>query len=278
MHGVGKEITISIMAARRKVSSIFVILFFLSLIIFFFSQRDWLKGVTGIIEGITLPIKQSSFRFFHSYYIGDKNSELARLKDENRNLKLQVMKLGALEKDNRALRDQFFIGNPSPKNLLPVFIVGMPGFLPGVSVLDKIIIDKGSEDKVKVGSSIVFKDNLVGRVVKTSSHLSVVYLLNNKEISFMAKTVKTSALGVVKGTGGSLVLGNVLLSDTLQRGDMVVAKGDMQADGRGYPPDLVVGKIVSVNKKASSLFQSAEIESLLDVSKLEMVFVVIDNS
>lgn len=264
------------MRGRRKSFPVFVVFFLLSLFIFLFSQQGRLEGVTGVLQAITLQIQRSSFRFFHSYSIGERGSELEKLKKENRSLQVQVVKIKALEKDNQALRDQFAITTPRSKTLLPAFIVGMPAFLPGVSIVDEIIIDKGSRDNVKVGNSIVFKDNLIGRVVKTSPHLSVVDLLNHKKISFTAKTAVTGALGIIEGTGvEAIVFKNVLLSDALRKGDLVVTKGDIQSDGLGFQQNLIVGKIVSINKKASALFQSAEVERLVDVIELEMVFVMI---
>ncbi len=253
---------------RRKIFPVFIGFFLLSFLIFILSQKGWTGGLAGVFQTVTLPIQRSSFLFFHSYSRGGENIDLP----------IQAAKVAALEKDNRALRDQFATANPSPKKLLPSYIVGMPAFLPGVSTVDEIIIDKGSDDKVKVGNSIVFKDNLIGKVVKTSPHLSVVDLLNHKGISFTAKTVATSALGIMQGTGTeTIILNNVLLSDKLQKGDIVVTKGDIRLDGLGFMPNLVVGKIISINKKASALFQSAEVERLVDAARLEMVFVMVGN-
>ena len=264
------------MHGRRKTFPVFIGFFLLSLLIFVFSQKGWTGGIAGVFQAVTLPIQRSSFLFFHGYSKEDSNNELTKLKNENRDLRIKTTKVAALEKDNRALRDQFATANPSPKKLLPSYIVGMPTFLPGVSVVSEIIIDKGSEDKVKMGNSIVFKDNLIGKVVKTSPHLSIVDLLNHKGVSFTAKTITTSALGIIQGTGTeTIVLGNVLLSDKLQKGDIVVTKGDIRPDGLGFVPNLVVGKIISVNKKASALFQSAEVERLVDAARLEIVFVMI---
>lgn len=255
------------MHGRRKTFPVFIVFFLLSLLIFVFSQKGWTGGLAGVFQAVTLPVQRSSFLFFHSSSGGDENIDLRVV---------QAAKVAALEKDNRALRDQFAVTNPSPKILLPAYIVGMPAFLPGVSTIDEIIIDKGSGDKVGIGNSVVFKDNLIGNVIKTSPHLSVVYLLNHKDISFTAKTAKTSALGIIQGSGiETMVLKNVLLSDTLQKGDTVVTKGDMQVDGSGFAPNLVIGKIIFVNKKASELFQSAEVERLVDPARLEMVFVVL---
>jgi rod shape-determining protein MreC len=260
---------------RRKTFPVFIGFFLLSLLIFIFSQKGFVSGVTGVLQVIGLPVQRTSFLFFHNS-TGDKNSELTKLRNENIDLRIKAAKVASLEKDNRALRDQFFVTNPSSKILLPAFIVGMPAFLPGVSIVDEVIIDKGSDDKVSVGSSIVFKDNLIGKVVRTSPHLSVVDLVNHKGISFTVKTSATSALGISRGDGkDTIIIDNVLLSDTLQKGDIVVTKGDIQSDGLGFPPNLVVGKIISVNKKASALFQSAEVERLVDAARLEMVFVIL---
>ena len=68
---------------------------------------------------------------------------------------------------------------------------------------------------------------------------------------------------------------NVVLSDKLTVSDLVLTKGDIDL-GRGYPPDLIVGKIVSVDKKASSLFQSAQVISLVDITRVPIVFIILE--
>jgi rod shape-determining protein MreC len=105
--------------------------------------------------------------------------------------------------------------------------------------------------------------------------MSGIYLLTDKELSFTGKTTKNSVTGVVKGVGGGRIFfGNVVLADKLDKNDTVTTKGDITGDGGGYPPDLIVGKITSVSKKDSALFQTAELKSLVDFSKLRIVFVM----
>jgi cell shape-determining protein MreC len=55
-----------------------------------------------------------------------------------------------------------------------------------------------------------------------------------------------------------------------------LTKGDISLQNTGYPPDLTIGKIISVSKNPSDLFQKAEISSLIDFSNLEKVFVVVN--
>jgi len=251
---------------QRKASffPIFLVFIILAILIFFFSQKGLFAGLTGFFEQATVPLQKMTFGVFHTQ--GNQTSE-EKLRAENSNLLTQLAKQKGLEKENRALHDQFEATNPDPKKLLPATIIGMHD--------DEITIDKGTSDGVKAGNVIVYKDNLIGRIVTVSGHLSVVHLLTNKSTSFTAETAKTSALGVIKGQGAEGILfDTVVLSDKLEKEDLVVTKGDIDASGLGFPPGIIVGKIISVNKKASSLFQTAEVQSLVDFSQLTVVFVL----
>jgi len=177
--------------------------------------------------------------------------------------------------DNKALRDQFETKNPISTNLIPAQVVGAPGFLPGITVPENYTIDKGEADGVSFGDAVVFKDNLVGRVVKTTQFLSSVQIVTNSSSLFTVKTLETNALGVIKGQGGgNLILDNVVLSETLKLGDMVLTKGDLDINGGGFVPDLIVGEITAISKNPSDLFQRAKIKSRVDFSKITKVYVV----
>ena len=184
----------------------------------------------------------------------------------------------SLQADNTALRDQFQTTAIPAKNLLPARIVGEPGFIPGSTSVEKFTLDKGSRDGVTEGMVVVYKDNVLGEVHAVTKGFAEVVVVSNKMISFSAKTVDTKALGVVKGQGsGDIILDNVVLDNTLKANDLVVTNGDMDVHGQGMPPDLVVGKITGIEKDPSALFQKADITSLVDITKLNMVFVKITN-
>ncbi len=252
------------MQRRASFFPVFFIFLLLTGTIFFFAQRGAFSGVTGFFEQATVPLQRFVFNTFNQD-IGPSEEE--KLKEENRNLLTQLAKQKELEKENRALHDQFEASNPISKELVPVKIIGRNN--------DQVIIDKGSKDDIKQGNIIVYKDNLVGKVIKVSTHLSVVHLVTHPAISFTAEAVKTETLGVINGRGGmTLIFGNVVLSDKLEKDDLVVTRGDVDEAGLGFPPDLIVGKITSVNKQPSALFQSAEVKSLVDFSKLSTVFVI----
>jgi rod shape-determining protein MreC len=241
----------------------FFLFFFLALGIFFLSKTAFGQGLTGVFEQLVLPLQRSTFTNSHT----EKLTPERELQAENTKLKTQLAELNQLKKENNALRDQFKSETQNSRKLLPAQIIGNKD--------DDIVIDKGSSDGVNAGSVLIVNNNLVGRVTTVTAHRAVGELLTNTDTSFTVKTSKTSALGIGRGEGGgSVVIDNVVLSDKLEKDDIVITKGDIDANGKGYPPGLVVGKIVSVNKKASALFQAAEVAPLVDFNRMDTVFVM----
>lgn len=190
-----------------------------------------------------------------------------QLQTENNQLHTQLVQMQEIQKDNQALHDQFVTSNPAPQKLLPADVIG--------EQQNSLVIDKGELDGVHTGDVVVFKNNLIGKISKTTPYISLVMLLSDPATSFTAETSKTSARGIVHAQdGGNSVFDNVVLTEKLEKNDIVLTKGDQDIHGKGYPPGLIVGKIVSVDKQASSLFQSAKLQSLVDISQLQMVFVM----
>jgi rod shape-determining protein MreC len=202
------------------------------------------------------------------------DNEKQQLLSENAGLRKQLVDQKKLVSENNALKDQFATTKPAAQQVLPARIIGAPGFIPGVSPPEKLIIDRGSRDGIVTGAVVVIKDNVIGTIAGVSHTIATVSLLTVSDTSFTAKTLETHAAGVVHGGAGGLALTNVTLSQKLKRGDVVLTKGDIDQQGKGFPPDLVVGKIVDIDKKASSLFQTAQIKSFIDVSALTTVFIV----
>ena len=179
-----------------------------------------------------------------------------------------------LKRENAALSDQFQTSYPRSTKLLKADIIGAPGFVPGVSVPLNLILSKGSKDNLKIGQVVVIENNLIGEIVSVSENLAKVNTLNSPSSSFTART-ENGAAGIVKG-GTTMTLENVLLSENIKMGELVLTKGDVDLNGIGIPADLVVGKITSVEKNPSDLFQKAKIESFVDFTKLSTVFVYIN--
>jgi rod shape-determining protein MreC len=270
----GKTVTMTDMRRRRGFVIVFFIFLLLSIIFFLLFGRNSEKAPSGVIEIVVSPIQR--FLVGSTTAVGNltRDQEIEALRKENQQLRAKDAESKKLEREMAALRDQFKETNIPTQKLSPAQIIGRRGFVPGVSVPDTLIINRGKAEGIRRGQVVVYENVVLGQVAKVSTHLSEVILLWNP-VSSLTVMTSQNANGILKGKGkGELVLDNVVLSEKLQKGDSVVTKGDVNSEGLGYPPDLLVGKILSVEKKQSALFQTAEVVSPVDVSRITTVFVL----
>lgn len=265
------------METHKKVLLIFLI--GISFLFFIISQTQLGFSIRDFLEKTT----DSTVQFF-SGKVNKEEAKLQTLQKENINLLSKLSQFERLKRENNALSDQFAVQIPRSQNLLPATVIGRFGTISAGGNPQTIILDKGSLDGVKVGQGVVVGEAIVGKIKQVSGHRSFLMLLFDRDIQVSAKTVSESgtgaaaaASGIVKGDGnGSVIFGNVVLKDTLKKGDLVVTSEDVDEKGLGFLPDLVIGKIISIEKKASDLFQSAKLQSPVDISKVEIVFILKD--
>ncbi len=257
---------------QRRQSWLYIFLFFLliTVFVFFIFKTPLLNPVKSLTQNIFFPISSAIHNILKIDDKPKQNSE-----EKTLDLSKSLIDQKKLEADNKALRDQFETTFVNPSNLIPATIVGSPAFIPGVTFPENLIVQKGEVDGVKKGQLVIYKDNLVGKVTEVSGNYSKITLLTNQAFSLTAQTVLTNAIGVAKGQGsGEVMLDNVVLSDALNVGDLVKTKGDLNIKGEGVSPNLILGKIISINKNPSSLFQTAKVKTLLDFSHLSTVFII----
>jgi rod shape-determining protein MreC len=251
----------------------FFVFFGLSLLLILIGRLGISESTASFFNKTTSPVKNSAniliLRGLQSKAIKDLEVENARLKKEL-TIKKEILD------ENAALKSQFRFSEGKSQGLIPAKVVGQPGFLPGITLPEYLIINKGYKSGVSEGSGVVLGNNLVGKVIKAYPDFSKIELITNKNSSFIAEISEDPEInGVIKGQGGDgLIFDNVPLSDELKKGSEILTKGDRDESGNGYPPNLAVGKIVSVEKKQSELFQKAKIISPIDFKNLSIVFVI----
>lgn len=267
------------MQRRNSFVPFFLVFFTLSLLLIFLGRFGIFNGITSLINRGAAPIRISTLNIF-----GSQNKTIRELSLENAKLKKESSERNNLILENKALRDQFAKSGSESLNLLPAKVVGYPGFIPGVSMPEYLVLDKGLSDNVKKGSTIIIENYLIGKVISLTNNFSKVELLNNKNSSFTGEVISTDgaeATGVIIGQNDEMNFENVLLTLSIKKDDLVLTKGDrdlpageVDDNGLGYPPDLIVGKIISVEKKSSDLFQKAKVKSFVDFTNLKTVFIL----
>lgn len=260
---------------QRKENNIafFLTFFILSLFLILLGKSGILNGLTSFINKTAIPPKTATLNIF-----GFQNETIKELSEENAALRKQISDKQSLTLENKALKDQFAASGLTSQSLLPSRVVGSPGFIPGVSNPSYLIIDVGLNDNVVPEATVIIGNYLVGKVISSTNDFSKVELINHKNSSFTGKIASQDGRevsGIIKGRGNEeMIFENVLLTLPLKKDDIVLTRGEKNEEGQGFPPDLIVGKIISVEKKSANLFQKAEVMSFVDFTNLTTVFVL----
>jgi rod shape-determining protein MreC len=253
------------MHKRSGKFGVFLLVVILSIMLIVFSQFSFFSPIRGFIEMGLISIEQ----VINGVTQPSDTSSIEKIKTENQKLKTQLAKEYLLIQENQAFRDQFAASEDQAKSLIPAMILNHRDS-------ESILLNKGKDDKVTLGLPVIVNDNLVGIVTAVTPHTATIQLPIAKNFSVASQTMKTNALGVSRGQGeDGILFQNVLLSDKLEVADFVATKSESDAKNPGLPPNLIIGKITSIDKKASALYQTAKVESLIDFSKLRTVFILL---
>jgi rod shape-determining protein MreC len=134
-----------------------------------------------------------------------------------------------------------------------------------------VILNKGEQDGVRPEMGVVTPAGVVGRVVKATASSSVVLLVTDPNNAIAALVQRTRDEGIVEGTrSGRARLKYIPLLSGVQPGDRVVTSGLTGA----FPRGLSIGVVTHIEKEEGALFQAAELESEVDLTKVEEVLVV----
>jgi rod shape-determining protein MreC len=137
-----------------------------------------------------------------------------------------------------------------------------------------IVIDLGSLDGIVVGMPVEGARGLVGQVIRTHAHSALVLIITDASSAVPARLGQSRATGVVHGggPGGALTMDWIDLEAAVAVGDLVTTSGL----GAKFPEDMVVGRVVDVERREADLFQRAIVQPAVDFDGLEVVFVITD--
>lgn len=134
-----------------------------------------------------------------------------------------------------------------------------------------VTIDKGSDDGVSSGLTVMGTSGVVGQVVSTSSHTSTVRLLSDPQSGAAAMVQSSRAEGILRGSLVGLLYLEDLDSDAqVNPGDVVVTSGM----GGSYARGLVIGTVVKVDSQQGEANRRVVVAPNDEISALEEVLVV----
>ena len=227
---------------------------------FLVSTQTWISTrFVAIQEFLTVPRDVAALR--------QRNAELEA---EVARLQAQVVQLQSQVADTQALAAlvNFSRSNPESAYTAATVIGRDPS-----PFLRYIIIDKGSNQGLRRGMPVVTEQGLVGRVDAVIGSAARVQLITDPTSAVNVRLERADREAVLTGTlAGDLTLDLVPQDISLELGDVVLTSGL----GGSYPPDLIIGQVVTVRRRDSDLFQQAFIQPVVDFAQLKIVLVITD--
>ena len=258
--------------------TIIVIIVFLTLAGSFHLFEDQIKNYS---YRATSPIAKVFWRAGDSLSMLSKSfaggrwitEENNNLKEENQKLLSEISSLKEKLQENQAIGE--FLQNTQNDHFetLLASVVGVD------YANDVILIDKGSDDGIEENMPVISSQKVIyGKVLKVYKNFSNVMMVSNKNSVLDVKiqdgdVTKPPIYGAIKGNGNlSFYLDLVSLDAQIKEGDTLVSSA---LEGI-FPKDLLVGKVLSINKDDLKPFQTARVQPFFDIKNIDSLFVITD--
>jgi rod shape-determining protein MreC len=234
------------------------------------------SGVKSVANGVYTPIRQGVLDIISpigAFFAGAFN--YGSLQSQNARLQFQIGQLKAAQAERGFEQNQL-------RQLAQLQNVPFLQSLPTVTAQTQdeyssnftatITLDKGRADGVDVGFPVVGAGGLVGQVIQSFHHSSVVRLITDGQ-SKVGVTFGNQLTGIVDGQGP----GNDMTADLvgphtpLQKGERMFTSG---LDAAAFPPGIPVASVSSFHTAAGASQESITVEPAADLNHLAYVDVV----
>lgn len=246
---------------------IVVLIFLITLFVFFLfygktlSGKPFFKEISKVNLKLISPVlnlKNKNFGGIGFYFKNSKklSVELESLRDENLILKTKILKLDALEKENKDLLA--ILGRDIKKD----FIIASVIFKPPFSDFDTFMIDAGKNHGISNGMKVFINDIMLGEISETLDSESKVklYSYNGNEISVIIGSSEISVVALGKG-GENFEI--ILAKDT-----------EIKTDDKVLIPGVdifILGKINKIEHRESDPFKKAYFRYPINLNELKFV-------
>ncbi len=261
---------------QNKLKKIGILFFFIaisfSLLTLNSERQDSIK--TKVIY-ILSPFQHSISRVDRNLAnLPKKEFNIEKLREENRklaeelsNLEIEKNVYKELALENQRLRELLNFQKQLTLNFISAQVIGRDA-----TNWNKVIfINKGSSDGIQKHFPVITPQGLVGQIIETTPHQSKVMTILDANNRIAALVENNRVQGIIRGTNDSWCqFDYISLRDEVKENDAVLSSGQ----GGVFPKGLLIGKIISVEKEETDLFQKINVTPAVNFSHLEEVIVI----
>ena len=244
---------------------------------FFIEKIDKIVFLVLIIISFSFIINRnffqnSKFNFFTNNIISSVNnqtkqinnylnlkSDNTRLKSENLALKIQLNSVGI--PSNTAYKPKNY--NYNVAEIISNSIKHSRNYL---------IINKGSNDSVKLDDGLVTNNGIIGIINKVSPKYSTAISILNSDIKINSKIKRTNHFGSLQWNGKNhkiMTLFDIPKSANIKINDSVVSGGMSLI----FQKDIPIGKVKKIELEEDSNYYVIDVELFEDLSSLSSVYI-----
>ncbi len=200
-------------------------------------------------------------------------NELNTLQQTNQLLRMELARMGGVAHESARLKAQLQLRGDAKDQSRLARVVGRDP----VNWWRTIQIDLGDRDGVQVNHPVWAEQGLVGRVVQVGPYRAQVALVGDPSCRVSVKVSETDESGVLTAAPFTAVdprLVNIihLPADTATAPENTVGTSGLS---EFFPANIPVGKLVSINRAHGSVQTTARVRWLVDSSRLQEVWVMI---
>lgn len=253
-------------------SKAIILALFVSVLLLLTDGTGILNLPKGLLQQATIPIQYGLYKSsthitnqFQFIFLARRaaqehkamSEQLAEVLSENSQLQQKLAETQALLEQQNTLDAQTF-----------ALVSARP-----IGVGKNLIIDRGSDDGLKKGQSVIYKDNFIGQIQEVSPKKSTVILSTDPDIKIAAFSSNQNgkAKGILIGQFGSeMLLDKIIHEEPLETKDLVYTEGSETEIPRG----LIIGTVEETIVKDGEVFKQAKVKPIFDLTNLDLVFVI----
>ena len=195
-------------------------------------------------------------------------NENNKLKEENLNLRIEAQKVYSLESENKGLRE---IINIEPRPIDSSIFAEIISINP-IPNKHQILINKGSRDGTKIGSTVIDSTGIVGHIIRDQIFASEVLLVTDLEHAIPVEIVRTQQRTIAVGTGdyNKLRINSLATDADIKQDDVVVTSG---LGGR-YPKGWPIGTVKEITSTVGNSYLEIDITPFADLTTINQVWIL----
>ena len=195
-------------------------------------------------------------------------NENNKLKEENLNLRIEAQKVYSLESENKGLRE---IINIEPRPIDSSIFAEIISINP-IPNKHQILINKGSRDGTKIGSTVIDSTGIVGHIIRDQIFASEVLLVTDLEHAIPVEIVRTQQRTIAVGTGdyNKLRINSLATDADIKQDDVVVTSG---LGGR-YPKGWPIGTVKEITSTVGNSYLEIDITPFADLRTINQVWIL----